>query len=47
MSYLDKNPFNRPTPTFNTNPNTFNTYSTYSTYDYLTDKKSYSYNNKY
>ncbi len=29
MSYLDNNPFNRPSPNFASNINTFNTYSSY------------------
>ncbi len=48
MSYLDNNPFNRPTPNFATNINTFNTYSSN---DYLntgtTSKSPYTYDTNY
>ncbi len=46
MSYLDNNPFNRPTPNFTTNINTFNTYSSN---DYLNtaSKSPYSYDTNY
>lgn len=55
MSFIDKNPFNRPTPTFNTNSNTFNTYSTAfnTTYsnspynNYISDSNPYSYSNSH